>query len=73
VDAEGHIYVLQGHKVPQESLAMLGEKFQRLPENWEYRVQALDDDLAMRLTPEVPIPSIQDEFNQIYIRIPESE
>jgi hypothetical protein len=41
---------------------MLGEKFQRLPENWEYRVQALDDDLAMRLTPEVPIPSIQDEL-----------
>ena len=73
VYAEGHIYVLQGHKVPQESLATLGEKFQGLPENWEYRVQAPDKDLVMNLTPATPIPSVQDEFNQIYIGISRSE
>jgi hypothetical protein len=73
VDAEGHIYVLQGHKVPEEALATLGERFAGLPEGWEYRVQVLDTDLVMKLTPAAPIPSVQDEFNQIYIRMPESE
>ncbi|REJ96983.1 MAG: hypothetical protein DWQ34_03105 [Planctomycetota bacterium] len=71
VDPEGHVYVLQGHKIPQEQLATLGEKFENLPEGWEYRVHVPDEDLAMKLTPAKPIPSIQDEFDQIYIRIPE--
>ncbi len=73
VDAEGHIYVLQGHKVPEEALATLGERFAGLPEGWEYRVQVLDTDLVMKLTPAAPIHSVQYEFNQIYIRMPESE
>jgi len=72
VDPDGHIYVLQGHKVPENSLATLGERFQQLPDGWKYRVNALTEDLVMKLTPNAPIPSVQDEFNQIYIRIPES-
>lgn len=71
VDAEGHVYVLQGHKVPTEELATLGEKFQHLPPGWKYRVKVLEEDLVMKLTPKEPIPSVQDEFDQIYIRIPE--
>ena len=31
----------------------------------------LETDLVMKLTPKAPIPSVQDEFDQIYIRIPE--
>lgn len=73
VHADGHVYVLQGHKIPAEELAALGDRFQNMPEGWEYRVKVLDDDLVMHLTPSEPIPSIQDEFDQIYIRIPESE
>lgn len=69
-DPEGNIYVLQGHKVPEKSLATLGERFQMLPKGWEYRVKVLDQDLVMKLTPKEPIPSVQDEFDQIYIRIP---
>lgn len=38
---------------------------------WEYHVKVLDEDLVMKLTLEKPIPSVQDEFYQIYIRIPE--
>jgi hypothetical protein len=71
VDPDGHVYVIQGHKVPEESLATLGEEFQDLPEGWEYRVSVLDEDLVMNLTPAEPIPSAQDEFDQVYIRIPE--
>ncbi|MGD9853727.1 MAG: hypothetical protein AB7U20_02130 [Planctomycetaceae bacterium] len=71
VDPDGHVYVLQGHKVPEEKLATLGERFEKLPEGWKYRVQVLDKDLVMKLTPRAPIPSVQDEFDQIYIRIPE--
>jgi hypothetical protein len=71
VDAEGHVYVLQGHKVPEESLATLGERFNKLPKGWKYRVKALEKELVMNLTPKAPIPSVQDEFDQIYIRIPE--
>lgn len=71
VDADGHVYVLQGHKTPLDELATLGEKFKALPDGWEYRVKILDKDLVMKLTPHAPIPSVQDEFNQIYIRIPE--
>ena len=71
VDPDGHIYVLQGHKIPADSLATLGDEFQKLPEGWEYVVNVLTEDLEMKLTPAVPIPSVQDEFDQIYIRIPE--
>ena len=71
VDPDGHVYVLQGHKVPEEQLATLGERFEKLPDGWKYRVQVLDEDLVMKLTPREPIPSVQDEFDQIYIRIPE--
>jgi hypothetical protein len=73
VDPDGHIYVLQGDKVPHDSLARLGEKFQHLPQGWKYRATVLDKDLVMKLTPKAPIPSVQDEFDQIYIRIPKSE
>lgn len=71
VDPDGHVYVLQGHKVPEEELATLSERFKNLPAGWEYRVQVLEEDLAMNLTPNAPIPSVQDEFDQIYIRVPE--
>jgi hypothetical protein len=71
VDPDGHVYVLQGHKVPEEQLATLGERFEKLPSGWKYRVQILEKDLVMKLTPKAPIPSVQDEFDQIYIRIPE--
>jgi len=70
VDADGHVYVLQGHKIPTDKLATLGEKFQHLPDGWKYRVQNPEKDLVMKLTPRKPIPSVQDEFDQIYIRIP---
>ena len=70
VAPDGHVYVLQGHKVPVESLATLGDRFKKLPEGWNYRVNVLTKDLVMNLTPNAPIPSVQDEFNQIYIRIP---
>ena len=72
VDPDGHVYVLQGHKIPTDELATLGEKFQHLPDGWKYRVKVLTEDLVMRLTPKAPIPSVQDEFDQIYIRIPKS-
>jgi len=71
VDPDGHIYVLQGQKVAKESIATLGKRFQKLPEGWKYRVKVLEEDLVMKLTPNKPIPSVQDEFDQIYIRIPE--
>lgn len=71
VDPEGHVYVLQGHKVPVEELETLGERFEALPEGWAYRVATPSGDLVMKLTPDAPIPSVQDEFDQIYIRIPE--
>lgn len=72
VDPDGHVYVLQGHKIPLEELAALGEKFREMPDGWKYRVVVLDNDLVMNLTPKEPIPSVQDEFDQIYIRIPPS-
>lgn len=71
VDPEGHVYVLQGHKIPEKELAALGGRFENLPQGWEYRVTILKEDLVMNLTPNAPIPSVQDEFDQIYIRIPE--
>ncbi|QDV20516.1 hypothetical protein Pan153_51910 [Gimesia panareensis] len=71
IDSKGHIYILQGHKIPANELATLGEKFKKLPEGWKYRVKVLDEDLMMKLTPQKPIPSVQDEFDQIYIRVPD--
>ncbi len=71
VDPDGNVYVLQGHKVPTDGLATLGKRFKQLPEGWEYRVEVPAADLVMNLTPDKPIPSVQDEFNQIYIRIPQ--
>ena len=70
LDPDGHVYVLQGYKIPADKLATLGEKFSALPAGWRYRVKVLDKDLVMNLTPDKPIPSVQDEFDQIYIRIP---
>lgn len=72
VDPEGHAYVLQGHKIPVDGLSTLGERMLGLPEGWQYRVVVLEQDLVMNLTPNEPIPSVQDEFDQIYIRIPGS-
>lgn len=71
VDADGYVYMLQGHKIPADKLSTLGEKFQRLPDGWSYQVNIPAEDLVMNLTSDKPIPSIQDEFDQIYIRIPE--
>ena len=70
VDPDGNVYVVQGYKVSQDSLATLGDQFKELPEGWDYRVNVLTEDLVMDLTPDAPIPSVQDEFDQIYIRIP---
>lgn len=72
VDPDRHVYVLQGHKVPEDQLATLGERFKELPDGWVYRVIKPTEDLVMKLTPNEPIPSVQDEFNQVYIRIPTS-
>ena len=71
VDPDGHVYVLQGHKITLDSLATLGDQFKQLPEGWKYVVKDLTEDLVMNLTPNKPIPSVQDEFDQIYFRIPE--
>ncbi len=73
VDPDGHVYVIQGHKIPLAELATLGDKFQELPEGWKYRVEVMTEDLVMNLTPNKPIPSVQDEFDQVYIRIPKSK
>jgi hypothetical protein len=35
-----------------------------------YNVVTVTEDLVFDLTPDAPIPSVQDEFDQIYIRIP---
>ncbi len=61
----------KGTKCRRNELATLGERFRELPQGWKYRVQVLEKDLVMKLTPKAPIPSVQDEFDQIYIRIPE--
>ena len=70
MDADGNAYVLQGYKVEPDQLASLGEQFENLPEGWAYQVVTPDEDLVFDLTPAEPIPSIQDEFDQIYIRVP---
>ena len=70
VDPDGYHYVIQGHKVPAERLPTLGDEMEGLPEGWQYVVEVPETDLVMNLTPAEPIPSVQDEFDQIYIRIP---
>ena len=70
VDADGNAYVVQGYKVEPDQLATLGDQFESLPEGWSYQVVTPDADLVFDLTPAEPIPSIQDEFDQIYIRVP---
>ena len=72
VDSDGYVYVLQGHKIPADELAALGERFQQLPDGWEYVIDAPGEDLVMNLTPAEPIPSVKDEFDQYWIRIPSS-
>jgi hypothetical protein len=72
VDPSGNVYVLQGYKVRETALGQLAGEFQELPDGWEYRVQVLTEDLVMNLTPAAPIPSVKDEFDQIYIRMPRS-
>ena len=71
VAPNGHVYVLQGYKVQTESLSTLADQLEKLPEGWKYRVEVLTEDLVMKLTPNEPIPSVPDEFDQYYIRIPE--
>ena len=71
VDPDGHVYVVQGHKIPTDQLDTLRDRMEKLPEGWEYRVVTLEEDLVMNLTPAQAIPSVQDEFDQIYIRIPD--
>jgi len=71
IDPDGHAYVVQGHKIPTDELDTLGDRMEKLPDGWEYRVVVLEEDLVMNLTPAQAIPSVQDEFDQIYIRVPE--
>lgn len=73
VDPEGHVYVLQGYKVQTGDLAHLGEKLKTLPDDWEFRISELEEDLVMDLTPAEPIPSVPDELDQYWIRIPKSK
>lgn len=70
IDTAGNAYVMQGYKVPESSLATLGTQFKELPDGWQYKVVNPTEDLVMNLTPDAPIPSVQDEFDQIYIRVP---
>ena len=56
---------------PLDRMATLGNEFKELPEGWKYQVVTPSKDLVMNLTPAEPIPSVADEFDQIYIRIPE--
>lgn len=72
-DADGYQYVVQGYKVNEANLDTLGDQFQSLPEGWSYSVATADEDLVFDLTPDKPIPSVQDEFDQIYIRISSSD
>jgi hypothetical protein len=69
IDPDGKAHVVQGYKVSEDSLATLGSQFKELPEGWEYKVVKPTEDLVMNLTPDKGIPSVQDEFDQIYIQI----
>mmetsp|Transcript_8992 Transcript_8992/g.18354 ORF Transcript_8992/g.18354 Transcript_8992/m.18354 type:complete len:273 (-) Transcript_8992:159-977(-) len=72
-DADGYNYVIQGYKVETSELATLGDQFEELPEGWSYNVITPDEDLILDLTPETGAPSVIDEFDQVYIRIPEDD
>ncbi|HAD09296.1 MAG TPA: hypothetical protein DCF62_07445 [Porticoccaceae bacterium] len=69
VDDQGNEFVLQGNKVVTEKLSSLGASMEGLPEGWRYEVEVLKEDLVMDLDPSKPIPSVQDEYNQIYIQM----
>jgi hypothetical protein len=71
VDPDGHVYIIQGHKIKVDELATLGDQFKDLPDGWKYQVAVPDENIVMNLTPAHAIPSVSDEFDQIYIRIPE--
>ena len=62
---------LKIRELREKATAALGDRFKQLPKGWKYVVKVLDKDLVMNLTPAEPIPSVGDEFNQYYIRIPE--
>lgn len=70
VDGNGYHYILQGAKVDQSELPTLGDQYQNLPEGWSYQPITYDTELDVNLTPNGFIPSVQDEFDQIFILIP---
>lgn len=70
VDGNGYHYIIQGYKVDPSELPTLGDQFQNLPAGWTYETITYDQDLAVELSPAGFIPSVQDEFDQIYILIP---
>jgi hypothetical protein len=70
-DPDGNVYVIQGYKVPEDQLATLGDQMTQLPEGWTYTVVNPTEDLVFVLTTDEAIPSVKDEFDQIYIRVPE--
>ena len=71
VDPDGHVYVLQAHddKLPMESLPMLGERLDNLPDGWQYRTRTLAEDLVLDLEPDQTIYAVGDEFHQYYTRV----
>ncbi len=44
-------------------------QFKELPEGWKYEVVNPTGTLQMNVTPDEPIPSVKDEFDQIYMKI----
>jgi hypothetical protein len=69
VDPDGHVYIVQGHKIPTDEMASLGDKYKELPEGWEYRVVPPTEDMILNVKAGEPIPSVQDEFDQIFMRL----
>src|SRR5262245_54717678 len=49
VAPDGHVYVLQGHKVPEKSLATLGERLKQLPDDWKERENARTEAREIKL------------------------
>ena len=70
VDGNSYHYILQGYKVASDQLDTLADQFQELPEGWSYQVVTPLVDLVVELSPRGFIPSVKDEFDQIYILIP---
>jgi hypothetical protein len=69
VDTDNNVYILQGYKVATDQLATLGSQFKELPEGWKYQVVNPPGTMQMNVTPSEPIPSVKDEFDQIYMMI----